>query len=446
MKYLNPKKLKELINFKPHASQTEILTQMRRFTILNAGRRFGKTILCSYVALKYLLLNRKNIWVCAPTYDLAKKEFSYLTEWINRFFEKGAFKVNFSDLSIRGANGSVLTCKSAENPTGLLGQSLDLLIIDEFSRVKKEIWESYLRPSLSDREGKLFAISTPVSKENHFYSLWARGQDPENEDWISFTFPSTSNPYLSKKDLKEAKETLPKQVWDREYMAMFLDSAYSVFRNVKDCISPNLPRKAIEGHRHIIGIDLAKQIDYSVISVVDKETNELIYIDRFSKLPYTLQQKRIINTYNKFPHSKIIVDSGSIGGSIIDELRLKIGESAIQGYSFTGTISKDIKKKGSKERLIEHLAQFIESKDIRIPDDPVLINELESFGVEISESGNMIYGSPTGMHDDCVCSLALAVWGLKSEDRREKDFRIAKREQERKIKFQSKPRSWEQYR
>jgi len=421
MKYLNPKILKTKIKFQPHSAQTQILREMRRFTVICAGRRFGKTLLSSYLALKQGLLNNKNVWIVAPTYDLSKKSFEYLTKWVSNYFPKGAFKVNFSTLSIDCPFGSTITCKSAENPTSLLGESLDLLILDEASRLRKEVWESYLRPSLSDREGKMIAISTPFGKENWFHRLYIKGFKDKN--WASFTFGSMENPTLSKEDLDEAKANLPEAVWQQEYMAHFLDSAYQVFRNIKECIGPDLPRRPMGGRRHILGIDLAKANDYSVVVVGDETSNEIIKIDRWHKIPYTLQKQRIIGIAKAHLPCKLIVDSGSIGGAIADDLRLALGTDKVIDFSLVGTISKDFKKKGSKEKLIERLAQMLEAKDVRIPADDVLIDELESFGLELTERGNIRYQAPSGLHDDCVIALALCVWGLKGEEKRKKQVR-----------------------
>jgi len=45
--------------------------------------------------------------------------------------------------------------------------------------------------------------------------------------------------------------------------------------------------------------------------------------------------------------------------------------------------------------------------------------ELETFEYEKTPSGNIVYSAPKGYFDDCVISLALAAWGLRSSERRE---------------------------
>jgi len=54
------------------------------------------------------------------------------------------------------------------------------------------------------------------------------------------------------------------------------------------------------------------------------------------------------------------------------------------------------------------LRAAIQSQQIRIS-DPALKAELESFCYEYSPGGGVKYSAPSGMHDDGVMALALAV-------------------------------------
>lgn len=118
------------------------------------------TILCAYLALRELWGAQKKVWIVSPNYELSKKVFDYLVFWVINFFPKGHFKVNYSQLTINClSTGSFVMCKSAENPDSLIGDSLDLLIIDEAARVQEKIWQSFLRPCLTDRCGRAIFIS-----------------------------------------------------------------------------------------------------------------------------------------------------------------------------------------------------------------------------------------------------------------------------------------------
>ena len=68
------------------------------------------------------------------------------------------------------------------------------------------------------------------------------------------------------------------------------------------------------------------------------------------------------------------------------------------GFKFSST---------SKQQLMEGLSVAIQQRLIRIPDGPVR-SELESFEFVATRTG-VRYAAPEGLHDDCVCALALAV-------------------------------------
>jgi len=408
MKYrLNVNELKKYIGFEPHPPQEEVLKKQRRFTIICAGRRFGKTIMCAYLALRELFGASKKIWIVSPNYELSKKVFDYLVFWVINNFEDGVFKVNYSQLTIRClATGSFVMCKSAENPDSLIGESLDLLIIDEAARVQEKIWQSFLRPCLTDRNGKAIFISTPVGK-NWFHRLWSRGQvdDDANKNYISFQFKTIDNPTIPNlaEDIQEAKESLAHDIFMTEYEASFEDGTTTVFRNIASCIGGKL-QKPIKNHLYTMGVDLGRYKDYTVICVVDRENHQLVHLDRFKTIPWGLQKKRIKAIADDYNDALVFVDSTGVGDPIFEDL-IDMNLSA-EDYKFTNK---------SKRHLIDKLVIFIQQGKLTYPDIPVLINELGTYAYIKTEKGNITYNAPSGFHDDCVCSLALAIWDLPNE-------------------------------
>jgi hypothetical protein len=71
----------------------------------------------------------------------------------------------------------------------------------------------------------------------------------------------------------------------------------------------------------------------------------------------------------------------------------------------------------SKEAAIDKLALSFERGEIRIPDDPVLIGELQAFAGKTLPSGRMRYGAPEGQHDDTVMALAIGWSGFATNPR-----------------------------
>ena len=61
----------------------------------------------------------------------------------------------------------------------------------------------------------------------------------------------------------------------------------------------------------------------------------------------------------------------------------------------------------AKQQLMEGLAVAIQQREITVPAGP-LVSELETFEYVYTRTG-VTYSAPDGLHDDCVCALALAV-------------------------------------
>jgi hypothetical protein len=414
---INDGKLQEKIGFFPHEAQKKILSCEEKEVVVCAGRRFGKSAICAYIAIRTIVnaIQEKKpvkVWIVSPTYELSQRVFEYIIKWFIRVIPSQKAGITSRPFPmIRTADGSIIQCKSAENPSSLLGEELDLLIVDEAARLKKEIWESYLFATVQGRSGKTIFISTPMGK-NWFWEQFEKCKETNS----AFRFSSLEGKSITQEKWDHIKKSVPADIFEREYMATFQEGANSVFRNIHECISTDYPKKPISGHRYSMGLDLAKFNDFTVMTVLDKMTNQVVFHDRFNKIPYPLQLDRITSTAKEYG-ATVIIDSLNVGAAIGDELRAR--EVSVWDFKTTGTISKDWDKKGSKERLVEKLALFLEQRIVRIPPLDVLIDELESYGYDITDSGNIRYGAPEGFHDDCVMSLALAIWQQQGKEKQE---------------------------
>lgn len=407
MKIVDDKKLLERIGFTPHPAQQNILDNMNRYTTISAGRRFGKSNLCAFLALRELCATNRNIWIVSPTYDLSQKVFNYISRWIGQCFPK-TFRIQSAPHSIvRSPTGSLLEAKSTENKEGLMGEELDLLIDDEASAQNKDVWETFLYPTLANRKGRAMFISTPKG-QNWFYRLYQKGTpegrtDPKNKEYSSFMYESRDNPHFPIEEWEGAKMTLPKDIFDQEYRAIFLSDAASVFRNVVNCAGGIL-KEPQSGHIYVAGVDLGKFQDFTVITIIDLTDHNVVYLDRFQTIPYPLQKRRIINAARRYNNAIVTIDATGQGVPIADDL--EADGITVNDYQYTNK---------SKSELISKLSIFIEQNRITYPSDPILIDELRSFGYTKTLAGRFQYGAPEGQHDDMVNSLALAVWELSEQ-------------------------------
>ena len=245
------KKWFKFTDYVPHAGQHKLHYPKKdaRFTVAVCGRRWGKSVSAAKEIECVITQPNKRAWVVAPTYQTAEKVFREV--WHTCITEKQmpTRRASYRDMYIEFEWGSIFEGKSADNPPSLVGEGLDLLVLDEAAKQKKKTWEMYLRPTLSDRKGRAIFITTPEGY-NWVYELYLRGQ--EDEDWNSFNSPSWENEYAyppgeSDPDLVEAKRNMAQEIYDQEYGALFTSFAGRVYefdRNLdvgKYPYNPNLP-------------------------------------------------------------------------------------------------------------------------------------------------------------------------------------------------------------
>lgn len=156
-------------------------------------------------------------------------------------------------------------------------------------------------------------------------------------------------------------------------------------------------QKINDGRAYIIGVDLARVEDFTVITVIDAKERKVVAIDRFNQIEYLFQLERLVRISNQFKHAPILIESNNTGIAFI-EMAQRRGLS-VRAFQTTNA---------SKAEIIEKLAVAFEQQTISIPNYEPLISELMAFDQERLSSGAIRYSAPAGQHDDCVMSLAIA--------------------------------------
>lgn len=392
-----PTPLKVNFHFHPHKNQHAILNSPARFRVVVAGRRFGKSRVAGGIVTPSLFAGQ-NIWWIAPTFDISKRIGWRMMEHICRpLINAGLIRANKTDLTMELPNGGRFQAKSADHPERLVGEGLDLAIIDEAGSVQEEAWTESLRPALSDRQGKAVFLGTPKG-HNWFYGIYGRGLDPLQPDWQSFHYTTGDNPFIVPAEIEAARLELPERIFDQEYMAAFRDDAGSVFRNVGN-VSTLSPREPYPGV-FVFGVDFARDNDYTVISVIDLNTRQQVAIERFNEIGWIQQRGRIRTLYDRWHPRIIYAEANSVGSVNIEEMQA----TGLPVEAFMTTAQ-------SKAPLIDSLALAIERGDIGLLNDPVQKGELTSYGFSRLPGGGFKYSAPSGGHDDTVMALAIAWHG-----------------------------------
>ena len=222
------------MDYKPHYGQSKLHFPEKdtaRFFVMVCGRRFGKTTASAMEATFYASQPNKRIWLVGLSYDKADLMFREIWKKMVIGHPNDIDRASEKERYIRFKWGTVVEAKSADNPDSLVGEGLDLLIIDEAAKVKRKIWDMYLSPTLSDRKGKGIFITTPEGF-NWIYDLYLLGQ--EDDLWESHQAPSWDNHFAfpdGKKDqfLQERKRNMSKEVYEQEYGAKFTSFAGRVY-------------------------------------------------------------------------------------------------------------------------------------------------------------------------------------------------------------------------
>jgi len=405
MAKISDQKLLDKIHFNPHKGQLKMINSRAREFVAICGRRWGKSNVCAYLALRRILVPNSKAWIVAPSYDLTKKVFEYIVKYISILdpdFE--AFKINTRPYpQIRCSNGSILEGKSTENPKSLLGEELDLIIHDEAAQTSEDIYYQYIVPTTSSRLGRIVHISTPRGNnwlQKRFSSV---GEDSRIQESSMAGLTATLGKEKAEKEWDRLRGSFPRDLFNQEYLAQFIDGASSVFRAKDvDAVTNEKCLKDYQiGHFYVLGVDLAKMNDYTVLTTIDLYTNSVVYWERLNKDSYVYQKDRIKAIAHRYNRARVVLDSTGVGEPIFDDL-LASG-MMVDDFRFSNK---------SKEMLIDKLRIYIEQGDIVIPNEPILINELKNYSKDITIGGRITYSAPIGQHDDAVISLALAVWGI----------------------------------
>jgi len=200
--------------------------------------------------------------------------------------------------------------------------------------------------------------------------------------------------------VEEARHTLPMDVFRQEYEAEFLEDSAGVFRGIMNCVKGDFEQPKT-GASYILGWDIAKHTDFSVMIVMDTHRRHVVAYDRFNQIDYSLQLQRLKALADKYK-ARVIMDSTGVGDPVLEQVK-KMG-LFVDGYNFTST---------TKQQLIENLAVAIENGEVSFPHIPELIHELQLYQYEITRAGNVRYSAPQGYHDDTVIALGLALLGCK---------------------------------
>lgn len=394
-----------------YRKQERAIFDPARFSVIEASTKSGKTVGCLVWIVEQALGGRPgyNYWWVAPVYGQSKIAYRRL----KRGIPTDLYTSNEGELTITLRNGAVIWFKSAEKPDSLYGEDVYAVVVEEASRMREESWFA-IRTTITATRAPARIIGNVKGKRNWFWRMARRaeaGQRGYGYHRIT-AYDAISAGVLAQEEVEGAKEDLPEAVYRELYEAIASDDEGNPFgmSYIRGCLRELSPYPAI-----YYGVDLAKSTDYTVIIGLD-DYHHVSYFERFQQ-PWT---ETIFAIRKAVGRSWCLVDSTGAGDPVLEALQRPLLESPLiadmieeekamlaassgDGSNFGGYVFSS----PSKQRLMEGLAVTIQGYGVGFPPGPIQM-ELESYEYVYTRTG-VRYSAPEGMHDDCVCSLALAV-------------------------------------
>lgn len=325
---------------------------------------------------------------------------SIVPDWTNP--KSTLIKKNESDLTITfNRTGAKLYILGSDKPDMLRGPNPLGSVLDEYAYQKPSIWNDIVQPvTRANPRAWCWFLFTPQGK-NHAYTAYQFGQRPDDPEWKSWKLTATDSGIFTPQQIELAQKDMPQATFQQEMMCEFLEGEGSVFRNVKQ-VMVSIQEDPVENELYVMGVDLAKVQDYTVIVVYKRSTNKQVLQVRFNKLDWVYQKSRIKELAHFYNNALIMLDATGIGDPIADDL-MRAG-CAVEPFKITEMSKKDI---------IDKLSIWIEQRRFSMLDLPETSFEFDNFSYEITQTGRIRYQAREGFHDDIVIAHALAIWSLQ---------------------------------
>ena len=208
-----------LNSYKPRPQFIDFHCRSKRWSVIVAHRRAGKTVACVADLVLAALWTKKQdarFAYIAPLFNQAKDAaWLYLKRLTS---DIPGITYNESELRANLPNGAQVRLFGADNPDRLRGIYLDGVIMDEHADMKPRVWGEVVRPMLADRGGWAAFIGTPKG-HNDFYKLW---QDAKKDDeWLTKMLRASESGLLPAAEIAAMRKTMTEDQLEQELECSF---------------------------------------------------------------------------------------------------------------------------------------------------------------------------------------------------------------------------------
>lgn len=325
---------------------------------------------------------------------------------------------------VRVKNGSVIQALP-NNPSNLRGFTLNIVYGDEMNHIPndEEMFDA-ISFTLATTNGKFIASSTPWTSDHIFWKIC------NHEDFKHFakshvTWKQALEPNgpLSKKWLEKKRQEYRGDPWRwRREMEAEWSEDEDVWLSqslITSCIDEALdfyPFEALAQGDFVMGLDLGKYHDYSVLTVLERQGQlmKLVHLHRFPlRTPYASVIGYVKTLCDRWKFvNKIMVDMTGVGEYIVEDM-IKSGIHSVEGVKFTAPKKEEIAT-NLKQRMLDGVFKipYVPVRSLR---DVDLAAELNVERFELRKTGGIDFSHPEGTHNDVFWSVALACASARAE-------------------------------
>ena len=420
------------INYQNHEGQEEVLKGIMEseadVITIDCSRGWGKTLFAVCALAIPPTVNISHFQLCwiAPNYKIAKSPIDDVLFGINedtgeRFVNDICpvtgfkfFEYKRGDNEVHWWNSSKWFLRSADAPDSIVSKGYNMIIIDEAALIQKDVWQKQILPIARKKNCKIVLISTPRGR-NWFYQLYLDGLDLAKKRYFSAQQPWWKRPNYPQL-LIDLMKDLPKHIREQEFEAKFLDAGGGIFGNFASIFwgeeiqyeSDHQEwyhkdwKKIAFSKETVLGVDFAKSLDYTVMTILTLDTKELIYYYRINKQDYKKILEKINTIGIRFNYPDLIYDATGVGSGLGDFIGTTLN---VHPFVFTNE---------SKNELVHNLVIAFEYAQIKLPNILTVRNEFEIFEMGLTKTGKISYNAPDGKHDDCIMSIGLCNWFIEN--------------------------------
>lgn len=384
--------------------QADLIRNPATVLWLGAGTKTGKTIGLALWVAQGILNGEPTAW-CGPWAAKTRRAYEQVKKILEYAIQIGDVNENDTTMRLTSRSGGSFTGFTGDNADAIFGDAFKRFVIDEASR-QKELSFTAALTTVSATAGQVkigFNLDHGAKNWAIKNLLRVKAMNPAErlaagEDLM--TFPTIDEGFVKPEFIELMRSKMPQVMFDALYNAIIPESDIALFRNLDDLfVLEPLPGPR-DGGIYVMGVDLARKRDWTVLDVVDVLTGDHVATDRFHEISWTLQYERAAALYRKWRCSRALVDQTGLGDPVVEELRKR--KMVVDGFIFT---------RASRGSLIEGLVVACDNRATRWGRTgwETLRQEMESFEYVLDDHGNVTYGAPEHLHDDTVMAAALAV-------------------------------------